>query len=496
MAHEVENAMDAASGWPGETPSPDASDVIAPYRAPAPSGGGASCIPAPSDGDTLRIPVPSDGDTLRIPAPVRAGEPYLWLNPAKRPFAPHPLMPASRIDEAAARLERFAPFLAERFPETAAARGLIESPIDEVDGLCAELRVPGRLLLKRDDELPIAGSVKARGGIYAVLAHAEELAIADGRIARGDDYRWFGTHEARRFFSARTLQVGSTGNLGLSIGITGAALGFHTVVHMSADAKRWKKDLLRSKGVDVREYAGDYGAAVARGRAESAADALSHFIDDERSETLFEGYAVAARRLRDQLAARKVTVDESHPLVVWLPCGVGGAPGGISYGLKLIYGASVRCFFVEPTQSCCMLVGLASGRGADVDVRDVGLSGETESDGLAVTRPSSLVCELMGPFVDGVLTCADGEMFALQKRLWRCEGIFVEPSAATSLAGPAWTAEHGIPPALEDGAAYSRDTPIASPMLSERRSASPITQIAWSTGGSLVPADARASYLG
>ncbi len=422
---------------------------------------------------------------------VAAAEGVLWLNPglqSAETALPRMELGMADILDAEARLQRFAPFIRVRFPETAPRGGLIESPLTPIPRMQRLLEerfgavIPGRLLLKQDSHLAIAGSVKARGGIYEVLKHTEELAMENGLLSETDDYAKLASPEMREFFSRYTVQVGSTGNLGLSIGIASAAVGYKVIVHMSVDAKQWKKDLLRAHGVQVIEYEADYGEAVKQGRARSDADPMSYFVDDENSRNLFLGYAVAALRLRQQLAEQNVAVDREHPLLVTIPCGVGGAPGGVAFGLKHVFGDSVHCFFAEPTQAPCMLAGMATGLHSKVCVQDLGLTGLTEADGLAVGRPSGFVGGVMEPLLSGEVTIADPKLYTFMRALLESENIFLEPSACAAFQGPAELLRQP----------EGRDYAARQGLTAERLANS--THIAWATGGALVPEDIRKAY--
>jgi len=417
-------------------------------------------------------------DTPALLDALRAKRPLLWKN-RRLPPAPEVLAGLARthslgladIKAADALLTRWAPALMRLFPELAGSGGLIESPLMPLADASpiTGVKTNARTLIKADHALPVAGSIKARGGIYEVLAHTETIAAQAGLLPEKTAERspkhvlQLLGDQARKCFARHTIAVGSTGNLGMSIGIMASALGFAAVVHMSHDAKDWKKDKLRQAGATVIEHHGDYAAAVAAGRAAAAADEQTYFVDDENSRNLFLGYAVAALRLRDQLTAAEIAIDAAHPLIVHLPCGVGGAPGGISFGLKQVFGDAVHCYFAEPCAAPAMLVRMCSANGPR-SVYDIGLDNRTEADGLAVAQASELVYELVRDLIAGVYTVADENLFTALAALYTMNGTRIEPSAAAAFCGLRLMDE--VLPAVDQAA---------------------MTHLFWTTGGVFVP---------
>ena len=155
-----------------------------------------------------------------------------------------------------------------------------------------------------------------------------------------------------------------------------------------------------------------------------------------------------------------------------------GGPGGVAFGLKLLYKDNVHCFFAEPTHSPCMLLGLMTGLHDKIAVQDIGIDNVTDADGLAVGRPSGFVGKTIEPFLSGNYTVSDEELYRLLKELADTENIYLEPSALAGMIGP-------VKVCTEDG--YLQKQQLTEKMKKG-------THIVWGTGGSMVPEDVMDGY--
>ncbi|MCJ2184879.1 D-serine ammonia-lyase [Novosphingobium sp. 1949] len=438
-----------------------------------------------------------EADQRTLEADLSAQRPLLWINPERGRSGFGPGAGAGEpLDEhdftaACAAWVRMQGLFRALFPEAVGAPG-IASPLDPLAPamLPATLDAEGagRVFVKRDDQLAVAGSIKARGGFFEVVSHAFAIACEAGLLHPEQPYEALLDAPVRAFLATRRLMVASTGNLGLSVGLIGRALGFAVEVHMSRDAKAWKKARLRAAGARVIEHASDYISAVHAAAAEAASDPASHFVDDERSTALFLGYAAAAPELVRQLGESGVALEAGDPLMVHVPCGIGGAPGGIAFGLSCLLGAQVHAFFAEPVAAPCMLAQLlvpAAKEGAQERLRsvyDYGLDGRTEADGLAVTQASRLVAGLMRPRLAGLYTVRDERLLAHVARLWHGAGMRLEPSAVAGLEGPGRL--------VTDPAAQGWRAALGGKAVLARA-----THVVWATGGSLVPEATFSAWL-
>ena len=127
-----------------------------------------------------------------------------------------------------------------------------------------------------------------------------------------------------------------------------------------------------------------------------------------------------------------------------------------------------------------MLLGMSTGLHDGICVQDIGLTGLTCADGLAVGRPSKFVGKTVEGLVSGMFTVRDSVLFDYMRGLLNSEDIFIEPSACTAFQGPVklHTMEHLLK---------------AQGLTPERLAHS--CQIVWATGGSMVPDQEKDIYI-
>ena len=129
-----------------------------------------------------------------------------------------------------------------------------------------------------------------------------------------------------------------------------------------------------------------------------------------------------------------------------------------------------------------MALGMITGLHNEICVQDIGLSGITEADGLAVGRPSKFVGQTIRHMLAGEFTVKDSKLYKYLGLLDKSEGIFVEPSSCAGFEGPVGLSKY------KEAERFISDSHLDEVIDN-------CTQIVWATGGSLVPEDIRTEYL-
>lgn len=247
------------------------------------------------------------------------------------------------------RYMRFMPFLAEAFPETAARKGIIESELYDISDFTEEINesFKGKLFLKDDAHLPVGQSVTARGSMHEVLHIAEILLQKNKLLSPTENYSKVNSGEIKELFSHYKIYAVDCENLAVSAGLLATRLGFETVVYLPENKNQEIKNILLNEKIKIREYKSDYLTAINEAKKDCEKEENIFFIGKSDSEDLFFGYSTAALRLKVQLNKAHVTVDENHPLFVYIPSLIPEAAGGIAFGLKELMGNDVHCFLFQ-----------------------------------------------------------------------------------------------------------------------------------------------------
>lgn len=127
------------------------------------------------------------------------------------------------------------------------------------------------------------------------------------------------------------------------------------------------------------------------------------------------------------------------------------------------------------------MLGMATELHDKISVQDIGLTGVTEADGLAVGRPSRFVGRVMESRLSGIFTLKDQKLYDYMGMMLKSENIFLEPSACAAFEGPIKLEEY------EETKEYLKKYSLEEKMENA-------THIAWATGGSLVPESVREEY--
>ena len=243
------------------------------------------------------------------------------------------------------------------------------------------------------EQMQKTGSFKARGALNRLSTLSEEE-------------------------KARGVVCYSSGNHAQAVCWAARELGIEAWVYMPVSATPAKVAACRGYGGHIVQV-GNNGAET---QPHARAFAQEHgcvWVDPVEDPLIMAGQGTAGLEIADQLPG----VD-----AVFVPVGGGGLLSGVAAAIKG-RAPGARVIGVEPQCMDAVQASLAAGRIVERPRR------ETLADGLSKSAPGPLAFENIRQWVDEVITVTEEEIARATLLLMQRAKVFIEPSAAASLAG-------------------------------------------------------------
>jgi threonine dehydratase len=255
------------------------------------------------------------------------------------------------------------------------------------------LSEPGRVVhLKLETELP-TGSFKPRGGFYALAVN-----LARRRVEE--------------------VTASSTGNHGAAVAFAAKTLGIPATIFLPSNPNPVKRKKISDLGARIVESgAADLAGAFQQASAYSARPGI-YFLNDATDPDVPVGTATIGIEIVEQIP----TVS-----TVYVPMGDTALIRGVAAALKQL-SPKVRIVGVQAEGAPSYYLSWKDGRVVATDTCD------TCADGLATRTPDPENIRIIRELVDEVVLVSEDQMLRAITRLYREEGVLVEPAGAAATA--------------------------------------------------------------
>ncbi len=244
----------------------------------------------------------------------------------------------------------------------------------------------------KTENLQVTGSFKLRGAYYKISRLSEEQKRA-GIIAC------------------------SAGNHAQGVALAATKNGIRSIVCMADGAPISKVEATKALGAEVRLVPGTYDDAYAeavRLRDETGMTFIHPFDDDE----VIAGQGTVGLEILDQLQDLDAVV---------VPIGGGGLISGVAYVIKHLR-PEVKVYGVQAERAASMLESRRAGK--PITLGTV----ETFADGIAVKHPGDITFDMIGKYVDDIVTVSEDETAAAILALIEKQKLITEGAGAVSVA--------------------------------------------------------------